>query len=94
MNHFHLLYKLNLYYLDNYDKNTDLVYRASENDSLENVANYFSSDVKSLSAINNIKDSSFRDAQAIINPNVLGMPVFDKDSVFKLSDSLLNVHQI
>lgn len=82
------------YYLDNYDKNADLVYRASENDSIENVAEYFCSDTRSLSAINNIKDSSFQESQAIINPNVTGMPVFDKNSVFKLSDSLLNVHQI
>ena len=82
------------YYLDNYDKNTDLVYRASENDSIETVANYFSSDIKSLAVVNGIKDSSFQDSQAIINPNVIGMPVFDKNSTFKLSDSLLNVHKI
>ena len=82
------------YYLDNYDKNADLVYRASESDSIETVANYFSSDIKSLSVINSIKDSSFQDSQAIINPNVIGMPVFDKNSTFNLSDSLLNVHKI
>lgn len=82
------------YYLDNYDKNTDLVYRASESDSLETVANYFSSDVKSLRTINNLKDNSFQDSQAIINPNIVGMPVFDKNSTFNLSDSLLNVHKI
>ena len=82
------------YYLDNYDKNADLVYRASESDSIETVADYFSSDIKSLTTINGIKDSSFHDSQAIINPNVVGMPVFDKDSTFKLSDSLLNVNKI
>ncbi len=82
------------YYLDNYDKNADLVYRASKNDSIENVAEYFSSDAKSLSLVNNIKDETFQDSQAVINPNVIGMPVFDKNSVFNLSDSLLNVHQI
>ena len=82
------------YYLDNYDKNADLVYRANKNDSIENVAEYFSSDTRSLSIVNNIKDSAFQDSQAIINPNVIGMPVFDKNSVFKLSDSLLNTHKI
>lgn len=82
------------YYLDNYDKNTDLVYRASESDSIENVAEYFCSDTKSLSITNSIKDSSFKDSQAVINPNVVGMPVFDKNSTFNLSDSLLNVHKI
>ena len=82
------------YYLDNYDKNADLVYRASKNDSIENVAEYFSSDIGNLSLINNIKDAAFQDSQAVINPNVIGMPVFDKNSVFNLSDSLLNVHQI
>lgn len=82
------------YYLDNYDKNADLVYRANKNDSIENVSEYFSSDIKSLSMVNNLKDGSFQDSQAVINPNVIGMPVFDKNSVFKLSDSLLNVHQI
>ena len=80
------------YYLDNYDKNADLIYRASENDSIENVANYFGSSIEELNLMNKIKDSSFLDSQAIINPNIVGMPVFDKDSIFKLSDSLLKLH--
>lgn len=80
------------YYLDNYDKNTDLVYRASKADSLDTVADYFSSDIRDLKFVNSIKDSSFQDSQAVINPNILGMPVFDKNSTFKLSDSLLKVH--
>lgn len=79
------------YYLDNYDKNSDLIYRASETDSIENVATYFGSNVNDLNTINNIKDNSFQDSQAIINPNVVGMPVFDKNSIFKISDSSLKV---
>ena len=79
------------YYLDNYDKNTDLIYRASEIDSVENVANYFGANADELKLINSIKDNTFQDSQAIINPNVIGMPVFDKNAIFSLSDSSLKV---
>jgi len=72
------------YYLNNYDSGTDLIYRASQNDSMEVVADYFDSNVVSLNGFNNIKDGIITDSQAIINPHVNNMSVFDSKAQFSI----------
>lgn len=66
-------------YLNNYDNNSDLVYRASEFDSIDDVSKYFSSDPYKLMKINGIKDATFHNSQAIINPNVVNMSIFNNN---------------
>jgi len=74
------------YYLDNYDSDTDLIYRANLDDSVEVIADYFDSDVNSLNNFNGIQDHVAVDSQAIINPNVGKMDVFNSNSQFSIDE--------
>ena len=74
------------YYLENYDKNTDLIYKANLDDSVEQVANYFGADPASLISYNKIKNNSFSNSQTVINPFVQTFDVFDSNSNFILED--------
>lgn len=75
-----------IYYLDNYDSDTDLIYRASLDDSVEVIADYFNSDVSSLNNFNGINGHVAVDSQAIINPNVGNMDVFNSNSQFSIDE--------
>lgn len=70
------------YYLDNYDSGADLIYRASADDSIEVVADYFNSDVGDLSLFNGLTTQSNLDSQTIVNPEVGEMEVFKQNSQF------------
>lgn len=70
------------YYLDNYDSGADLIYRASADDSIEVVADYFNSDVGDLSLFNGLTTQSNLDSQTIVNPEVGEMEVFKHNSQF------------
>lgn len=72
------------YYLDNYDNQTDLIYRANVNDSLDNVSDYFGTDRRSLKKYNNMLSDDFYDSQAIINSNIKNYPVFNRNSVLDI----------
>lgn len=69
-------------YLDNYDSGADLIYRASDDDSIEVVADYFNSDVGDLSLFNGLTTQSNLDSQTIVNPEVGEMEVFKQNSQF------------
>ena len=73
------------YYLDNCDSHTDLIYRASKEDSIDMVSEYFGTDTNQLKSYNKINDSKINDSQAIINPDVVNLEVFDRDSLFEVS---------
>lgn len=68
-----------VYYVSNYDTGSDLIYRASSNDKIEEVAKYFNSDPKSLKSFNKFVDDRFLDSQTIVNPSVESVDVFSKD---------------
>lgn len=72
------------YYLDNYDSQTDLIYRASGGDTLENVALYFDNDKANLIAYNNLQSDDLKDSQTIINSNIKDYDVFNRDSNFDI----------
>jgi hypothetical protein len=72
------------YYLDNYDLGTDLIYKANSNDDINVVSDYFNSDATTLKEYNNIKDNELRECQTIINPDVVNMEVFNKNSMFSI----------
>jgi hypothetical protein len=74
------------YYLDNYDSDYDLIYRANAGDSIDVVAGYFNSDSTTLNNYNKIKNSTLLDGQTVINPNVTSMEVFNKNSMFSIDD--------
>ena len=73
------------YYLKSDDSSSDLIYRANSEDSLEDVANYFGSDVPQLKGFNHMKDSTFTDYQTIVNPAVENMSSFDKTGMFQIN---------
>ena len=72
------------YYLDNYDSQTDLIYRANSGDTVENVALYFGNEKSSLIAYNDLYSGDLTDSQAVINSNVKDYDVFNRDSVFDI----------
>lgn len=71
-------------YLNNYDNDTDLIYCAGIDDSLDEVSKYFGTSPGSLSSYNNLKNNSFNDKQAVVNPNVQESDVFDKYHIFEI----------
>ena len=73
------------YYLDNYDSHTDLIYRASKDDSIDVVSDYFGTDSTKLKLFNKMENDSFKDSQTIINPDIVNIEVFDRDSLFEIS---------
>ena len=66
------------------DNQTDLIYRANSGDSLGMVASYFGTDINRLKEYNHITDTSFQDAQAVINPAVSYMPAFSQNLYFEI----------
>lgn len=77
------------YFLENYDTASDLIYRASSNDSVEIIADYFRSDTDSFIEFNNISiEQPLLESQTIINPNVGDMVVFDRDSEFNIDGEI------
>ena len=72
------------FYLDNYDSNTDLLYRTDSGESIDVIAEYFNSDAHSLTSYNNIFGNTVYKPQVIINPNVNSMGVFNKNVELEL----------
>ena len=72
------------YYLEHYDDNPDLIYRANNEDSVDMVANYFGVDSIKLRLFNKIDSSLLSESQAVVNPDVRNMEVFDRDSLFEV----------
>ena len=72
------------YYLDHCDNPTDLIYRANVQDSIDVVADYFGTDTNQLKSYNHI-DSTFRESQAVINPDVVHFDVFNRNSLFEIN---------
>ena len=66
-----------IYYLNNFDFGSDLIYRASSNDSIEMVSEYFGTSDFDLKTFNNIGDQEILDSQAIINPSIKDLYVFN-----------------
>lgn len=75
------------YYLNNYDAGTDLIYRASSTDDLDVIADYFNTDVNTLNNFNKVEGQELYDSQAIINPNVEKMSVFNRNSNFSIDEA-------
>ena len=73
------------YYLDYYDNKMDLIYRASKEDFIDTVADYFGTTSNKLQSFNKMKDSNFNDSQAIINPSVEYYTVFNRDKIFEIN---------
>ncbi len=73
------------YYL-NGDNPTDLIYRANPNDSIDSVADYFSTDTNQLKRFNNMNGPAFGDSQTIINPAIENNPAFDKTGMFQIGE--------
>lgn len=74
------------YYLNNYDSNTDLLYRSNANEDVEVVANYFDSTVHDLNLYNNLNSNDTLNSQVIVNPRVSIMTIFDKNTQLKIDD--------
>ncbi len=74
------------YYLDNFDNGSDLVYCANQTDSIEDISKYFGVDATNLVKYNSIKDNKIADTQAIVNPNVESMDVFNKNYLFEIDN--------
>ena len=72
------------YYLNSYENQTDLVYRANSSDDLEVVSQYFGADVDALTSYNKIQSTQFDEAQAVVNPYVSEMDVFSHHSEFDI----------
>lgn len=72
------------YYLDNYDSQTDLIYRTNSGDSVDNVALYFGNEKSKLIAFNELTNKEFYDSQAVVNANVKDYEVFNRDSIFDI----------
>ena len=71
-------------YIDNYDSNADLIYCASANDSIDEVSKYFRTNPRSLTSYNKIENNNFTDKQAIVNPNVQKLDIFNKYNIFEI----------
>ena len=76
----------NIYYLDNFDNGSDLIYCANQTDSIEDISKYFGVDTTNLVKYNNITDNKIADTQAIVNPSVESMDVFNKNYLFEIDN--------
>ena len=74
------------YYLDNFDNGSDLIYCANQTDSIEDISKYFGVDTTNLVKYNNITDNKIADTQAIVNPSVESMDVFNKNYLFEIDN--------
>ena len=75
------------HYMLNYDTGNDLIYCANQNDSLDEISKYFNTDSASLIKYNDITNGKVADTQAIVNPSVQSMDVFDKDNIFEIDNT-------
>lgn len=73
-------------YISNYDTGNDLIYCASQTDTIDKIANYFDVDSEELINYNKISDNKVTDAQAIVNPNIQSMKEFSKDYIFEIDN--------
>ncbi len=76
------------YYLDHFDSQTDLLYRADTGEDVSIVANYFGSTVEELSEVNHLTDSHTLEAQTIINPDIRNIPSFNSSTVFEMNNQI------
>lgn len=72
------------HYINDNDKNADLIYRADSTDSVDEVAKYFNSSASELIKYNNIINNSFSKSQAIVNPYIQYIDAFNTDSEFTI----------
>lgn len=75
-----------VYYLNNFDSNTDLLYRSSENEDVDVVAKYFDSTAHDLDLYNNLKGNKSLNNQVVVNPRVCYMNVFNKNTQLKIDE--------
>ena len=83
---FPLVLQRQKYYLDNFDNGSDLIYCANQTDSIEDISKYFGVDTTNLVKYNNITDNKIADTQAIVNPSVESMDVFNKNYLFEIDN--------
>lgn len=69
-------------YLNSDDHQTDLIYRASSEDEVSTVSDYFGTSVEKLREFNNLNSTGFEDSQTVINPYVSEMSAFSLDMTF------------
>ena len=74
-------------YVNSYDTGSDLIYRASENDSIEVIADYFNTDINTLNNFNKINSEKIVDSQPIINPDISSMEVFSQNIIFGIDNN-------
>jgi len=72
------------YYLDNHDTKADLIYRASGDEELNVVADYFDTNPYELKTYNGITNSTLSDSQAVVNPEVNNIDAFNQASTFTI----------
>ncbi len=73
------------FFLDHYDVQTDLVYRANLGESVQDVSNYFGTTPEALIEYNHLPDKNVLNSQTIINPGVEEMEVFNPTIPYSLS---------
>ena len=78
------------YYIDNYDSNTDLIYRADSNEKLNVIANYFDSSLHELSSYNNLTGDNIPHSMIIVNPNVKNINIFNENTKLEIKDVKTN----
>ena len=71
-------------YMNNYDSQTDLIYRSSEGEDIKMIAEYFGSTPELLALANKLESREQIAAQAIINPSVKDIDVFKSDVDYSL----------
>ena len=74
-------------YINNYDTGSDLIYCANQSDSIDEISKYFGVDSSNLVKFNKINDKKVADTQAIVNPNVQSMDVFNKNFIFEIDNN-------
>ena len=74
-------------YINNYDIGTDLIYCANQSDSVDEISKYFGVDSTKLVKYNKIKNNKVADTQAIVNPGVRDIDVFNKDYIFEIDNN-------
>lgn len=74
-------------YVNSYDTGSDLIYRASENDSIEVIADYFNTDINTLNNFNKINSERIVDSQPILNPDISSMEVFNQNTIFGIDNN-------
>ena len=74
-------------YINDYDTDRDLIYCANQTDSIDEISKYFGVDSAKLVKYNKIKDNKVADTQAIVNPNVQSMDIFNKELIFEIDNN-------